>query len=57
MTTYVVAKIPLTEGWASKKDHQNYLNCRVENWMMDWLGPMLASEFKLAYLSKELSEG
>ena len=49
--------IYLTEGWASKEDHQNYLNWRVENGMMDWLGPLLAGEFKLTYFSKESSEG
>ena len=43
--------IYLHEKWASKKDHQAYLDFRVKGGMMDFLGPRLEGEFKVTYFS------
>lgn len=43
--------IYLHEKWASKEDHQAYLDFRVKGGMMDFLGPRLEGEFKVTYFS------
>ena len=45
--------IYLYEKWDSKKDHQAYLNFRVENGFMDFLNPRLDGDFKVIYFSEE----
>ena len=42
----------LYEKWASKEEHQAYLNMRVEGGLMDFLGPLLESEFKVTYFNE-----
>lgn len=41
----------LYEKWASKEEHQAYLNMRVEGGFMDFLGPRLEGEFKATYFN------
>ena len=41
----------LYEKWASKEEHKNYLNMRVEGGLSDWLGPRLEGEFKINYFN------
>ena len=41
----------LYEKWASKEEHQAYLNMRVEGGLMDFLGPRLEGEFKATYFN------
>ena len=43
----------LYEKWDSKKDHQAYLNFRVENGFMDFLNHRLDGDFKVTYFSEE----
>tara|TARA_Y100000739_G_C20556216_1_gene440689 strand:- start:534 stop:827 length:294 start_codon:yes stop_codon:yes gene_type:complete len=43
--------IYLHEKWASKEDHQAYLDFRVKGGMMDFLEPRLEGEFKVTYFS------
>jgi hypothetical protein len=43
--------IYLHEKWATKEDHQAYLDFRVKGGMMDFLGPRLEGEFKVTYFS------
>ena len=41
----------LYEKWASKEEHQAYLNMRVEGGLMDVLRPRLEGEFKATYFN------
>ena len=40
------------EKWASKEEHQAYLNFRIEGGLMDFLGPRLEAEHKLQYFDE-----
>jgi quinol monooxygenase YgiN len=52
--TFVDANNPdtvvLIEDWDSKAQQEAYLNWRIENGMIDLLGPVLAEPLELRYL-------
>ena len=43
--------IYLYEKWASKEEHQGYLNMHVEGGPIDFLGPRSDGEFKFHYFN------
>ena len=43
--------IYLYEQWDSKEDHQTYLNFRIENGLLDFMGEILEGELSISYLS------
>ena len=45
--------IYLYEKWDSKEDHQAYLDFRVKDGLMNFLGPLLDGDFKVTYFSEE----
>ena len=44
--------IYLVERWATKKDHQTYLEVRAKGGLMEFITPRLISDFKVTYFNE-----
>jgi hypothetical protein len=44
--------IYLVERWATKEDHQTYLDFRVKGGLMDFIQPRLIGELKVTYFNE-----